>query len=159
MHWKPGGLGLCRFSMDEKKPAHERVSSYAWRLAGVHAPPENMTEDADLLVLDILEAVVLIGVFITVEAAQANTGRQAVELFNPQLAVVIDGIQVAIHDIANAALAGIHPYRGAVAQYRQHTVATYRHAFGLVELHTIMPQAALAEPQAGLLAFLDDESS
>lgn len=158
MHSKPGGLGLCRFSMDEKKPAHGRVSSYAWRLAGVHAPPENMTEDADLLLLNILKAVVLIRMLITIEAAQADPRRQAIELFDPQLAVVVDGIQITIHDIADPALARIHPHRRP-AQHRQHAVAAYRHTLGLVELHTVMPQAALAEPQAGFLAFLDDESS
>lgn len=142
-----------------KKPAHGRALSYARRLTGVHAPPEHMAEDADLLILDILEAVVLVRVLIAIETAQANPGRQAVELFHPQLAIVIDGIQVAIDDVANAALARIHPNRRAVAQHRQHTVATHCHAFGLVELHTVVAKAALAEPQAGLLAFLDDESS
>ncbi|CNK68255.1 Uncharacterised protein [Mycobacterium tuberculosis] len=96
---------------------------------------------------------------VAIETAQANPGRQAIELFHPQLAVVIDCVQVAIDDIANAALAGIHPNRRAITQYRQHTIATYGHTLGLVKLHTVMPQAALAESQAGLLAFLDDESS
>ncbi len=87
-------------------------------------------------ILDILETVVLIRMLITIKAAQTNPGRQAVELFNPQLPVVIDGIQVAIHDIANATLTGIHPDRRAIAQYRQHTVATHRYAFGLVGART-----------------------
>ncbi|MNJ29439.1 hypothetical protein D3C77_240060 [compost metagenome] len=96
---------------------------------------------------------------VAVEAAQANAGRQAIELLHPQLAVVVDGIQIAVDDIADAALAGIDADRGAITQYRQHAVAAHRHALGLIELHTIVTQAALAETQAGLLAFFDDESS
>ena len=72
-----------RVSTGEKKPAHGRALSYARRLTGVHAPPKYMTEDADLLILDLLEAVVLVRVLITVETAQTNPGRQAIELFNP----------------------------------------------------------------------------
>lgn len=74
--------GLRRFA-GEKKPARWQVLSYRGRLASVHAPPEHMTEDADLLVLYVLEAIVLVRVLIAIEAAQANPGRQAIELFNP----------------------------------------------------------------------------
>ncbi len=123
------------------------------------APPEDVTEDDDLLFLDFLKSVVLVRVFIPIEAAQANTGRQAIKLFHPQLAVVIDGIQVAINDVANPALARIHANGGAIAQHRQHTVAAHGHAFGLIELHTVMAQAALAEAQARAFAFFDNESS
>ncbi|MNP38162.1 hypothetical protein D3C76_1316560 [compost metagenome] len=97
--------------------------------------------------------------FIAVEAAQAYAGRQAIQLFHPQLTIVIDGVQVAIDDIADATLAGVDAHRGAIAQHRQHAVATHGDAFGLVELHAVVTQAALAEAQAGLLAFFDDESS
>ena len=62
-----------------------------------------MTEDADLFILDILEAVVLVRVFIAIETAQANSGRQAIKLFHPQLTVVVDGVEVAINDVANPA--------------------------------------------------------
>ncbi|MNN42660.1 hypothetical protein D3C81_1568560 [compost metagenome] len=72
---------------------------------------------------------------------------------------MIDCIKVAVNDIANAALAGIDPDRGAVAQHRQHAVAPHCHAFGLVELHAVMAQAPLAEAQARALALLDNESS
>lgn len=66
---------------DEKKPAESGGFYLKWScLAGVHAPPEDMTEDDDLLFLDFLEAVVLIGMFIAIEAAQTNPGRQAVKL-------------------------------------------------------------------------------
>lgn len=41
-------------------------------LAGVHAPPEDMTEDDDLLILHFLEAVVFVRMLIAVEAAQAD---------------------------------------------------------------------------------------
>ncbi|MCY1250265.1 hypothetical protein D9M72_638840 [compost metagenome] len=94
-----------------------------------------------------------------VKATQANPCRQPIQLFHSQLAVMIDGIEVAIDDIANPTLAGVDAHRGTVAQHRQHAVAAHRHAFGLVELHAVMPQAALAEAQAGALALFDDESS
>ncbi|MNH20764.1 hypothetical protein D3C79_805510 [compost metagenome] len=97
--------------------------------------------------------------FVTVEAAQANAGRQAIELLHPQLAIVVDRVEVAIDDVANTTLTGIDPHRGAITQHRQHTVAAHRDALGLVELHAVVAQAALAETQAGLLAFFDDESS
>ena len=112
-----------------------------------------------MLVLHFLEAVVLVRVFIAIETAQANSGRQAIKLFHPQLTVVVDGVEVAINDVANPALAGVNPNRGTVAQYRQHAVTTHGHAFGLVELHTVMAQAALAKAQAGAFALFDDESS
>ena len=38
--------------------------------AGVHAPPEDVAEDDDLLFLDFLEGVVLVRVFVAIEAAQ-----------------------------------------------------------------------------------------
>ena len=118
-----------------------------------------MAEDTDLLVLDFLETVVLVRMLVAVEAAQTNPGWQAIELFDPQLAIVIDGIQIAIDDIADAALARIDPDGCAIAQHWQHAVAAHRHTLGLVELHTIVSQAALSKTQAGFLAFLDDESS
>src|SRR5476651_580982 len=139
MHSQRYGQRAWRFCTGEKKPAHWRALSYARGLAGVHAPPENVAEDADLLILDVLEAVVLVRVFIAVEAAQANPRRQTIELFHPQLAVVINGIQVAINDVTNPALAGVNAYRCAITQHRQHTVAAHRDALGLVELHTVMP--------------------
>lgn len=140
---KPAGAGFCR-----------GVAS-----AGVHAPPEHMAQQADLLFLHLLEAVVLVRVFIAIEAAQANTGGQAVDLLHAQLAVVVDGVEVAIDDVADGALARVDPNRRAITQYRQHAVAAHGHTLGLVELHAVVAQAALAEAQAGLLAFLDDESS
>lgn len=147
------------FFEGEKKPAQWRAVSDRDGLAGVHAPPENVTEDADLLLLDLLEAVVLVRMFIAVETAQADPGGQAIQLLHPQLAIVVDRIEVAIDDVANGAFAGIDPDRGAIAQHRQHTIAPHRDALGLIELHAVVPQAALAEAQAGALAFLDDESS
>ena len=42
-------------------------------LPGVHAPPEDVPEDADLLILNVLERVVFVRVFFAVKAAQANT--------------------------------------------------------------------------------------
>ena len=66
------GLGIFR---GQKKPAQGRALFKRAGLASVHAPPEDVTEDADLLFLDLLEAVVLIRVFIAVEAAQADPCR------------------------------------------------------------------------------------
>lgn len=117
-------------------------------LPGVHAPPEDVTKDDDLLFLHILEAVVLVRMLIAIEAAQADTGGQAIKLLHPQLTVVVDRIKVAINDVANTAFSRVDPNRGTVAQHRQHAVAPHRHAFGLIELHAVMAQAALAEAQA-----------
>src|SRR5690606_33542223 len=77
--------------------------------AGVHAPPEYMAEQADLLLLHLLETVVLVGVFVAVEAAQADARWQAIDLLHAQLAVVVDGIEVAIDDVADRAPAGVDP--------------------------------------------------
>lgn len=71
--------GLAVFSR-RKKPANGRVCLKRFGLAGVHAPPEDVTEDDDLLFLDFLEAIVLVRMFIAIEAAQTNAGRQAVKL-------------------------------------------------------------------------------
>lgn len=159
MHESRIDAGRGGFFEGEKKPAQWRALSDSGGLAGVHAPPEDVTEDADLLLLDFLEAVVLIRMLIAVEAAQANPGGQAIQLLHSQLAIMVDRIQVAIDDIADGTLAGIDPDRCTIAQHRQHTVAPHRDAFGLIELHAVVPQAALAEAQAGALALLDDESS
>lgn len=159
MHETQAGQGVGRFLQAKKNLPSGRFQLNLKGLAGVHAPPEDMPEDDDLLFLDFLEAVVLVRVLIAIEAAQTNAGRQTVELFHSQLAVVVDRIEVAIDDVANAAFARIHTNSGAIAQHRQHAVAAYRHTFGLVELHTVMAQAALAEPQARALALFDDESS
>ena len=129
------------------------------RSAGVHAPPEDVTEYGDLLFLNFLEAVILVRMLVAIEAAQTNAGRQAVELLHAQLAVVIDCIEVAINDVADPTFARVHADGCAVTQHRQHAVAAYRHAFGLIELHTVMAQAALAETQARAFALFDDESS
>ncbi len=157
--WRPHKYRVGGFFEGEKKPAQWRAWSDREGLAGVHAPPEDVTEDADLLLLDLLEAVVLVRVLVAVEAAQANPGGQAIQLLHSQLAVVVDGVEVAIDDVADRAFAGIDPDRGPIAQHRQHAVAPHRDALGLIELHAVVPQAALAEAQAGALAFLDDESS
>lgn len=146
-------------SSKRKKTRRGRVYLKVVGLTGVHAPPEDMAKDDDLLFLDFLEAVVLVRVLIAIEAAQTNAGRQTVELLHPQLTVVVDRIQVAINDVANAALARVHTDGGAITQHRQHAVAAYGHAFGLIELHTVMAQAALAEAQTRAFALFDDESS
>lgn len=80
--WKPRSSRVWRFHQGEKKPAKGRVYLEKVWLAGVHAPPEDVTEDDDLLFLDFLEAVVLVRVFIAIEAAQTNAGGQAVKLLH-----------------------------------------------------------------------------
>ncbi|MNH23670.1 hypothetical protein D3C79_835770 [compost metagenome] len=97
--------------------------------------------------------------FVAIEAAQANTGGQPIHLLHPQLTIVVDGVEITIDDVTDRTLAGVYPDRRPVAQYRQHAVAANGHALGLIELHTIMAQAAFAKAQASTLAFLDDESS
>ena len=159
MHRSTADKGVDGFRQAKKNPPGSGFYLTALRLTGVHAPPKNVTENDNLLFLDFLEGVVLVRMFIAIEAAQAYAGRQAIKLFHPQLAVVVNRVKVAIDDIADPALAGINADGGAITQYRQHTVAAHRHAFGLIELHTVMAQAALAEAQAGALALFDDESS
>ncbi|MNE60805.1 hypothetical protein D3C80_1559760 [compost metagenome] len=72
---------------------------------------------------------------------------------------MVNGIQVTVDNVADCALRCIHPDRGAIAQHRQHAIAAYCHALGLVKLHTVVAQAALAETQTGALAFFNDKSS
>lgn len=74
--------GLCFFA-GVKKPTSLWVFSDQEGLAGVHAPPEDVTEDGDLLFLDLLEAVVLIRMLVAIEAAQADPCRQAIKLLHP----------------------------------------------------------------------------
>jgi hypothetical protein len=83
---------VCRDFLQAKKNPPKRVSLVVGCSASVHAPPEHMPKQADLLVLHLLEAVVLVGVFIAVETAQADAGRQAIHLLYPQLAVMVDGV-------------------------------------------------------------------
>ena len=155
----PATQVMTRFWQAKKNPLVSGFYRIERLSAGVHAPPKDMTEDDDLLFLDFLEAVVLVRMFVAVEAAQANPGRQAIQLFHPKLSVVIDCIKVAVNDIANPALAGIDPDRRSVTQYRQHAVAPHCHALSLIELNAVMAQATFAEAQARALAFFDDESS
>ncbi len=80
--WKPRSSRVWRFHQGEKKPANGRVCLKKVGLAGVHAPPEDVAEDDDLLLLDFLEAVVLVRMLIAIEAAQTDAGRQAVKLLH-----------------------------------------------------------------------------
>lgn len=70
------------------------------RLPGIHRPPEHMPQNRNLLLLDLLERVVLVRVLVTVEAAQAEPSRDAVNLLHAKLAIVIDGVHLAVDDIA-----------------------------------------------------------
>ena len=158
-HGRPANQGVEDFRQAKKNPPVGGFCLKAVGLSGVHAPPEDVTEDDDLLFLDFLEAVVLVRMFIAIETAQANAGGQAIELLHPQLTVVVDRIKVAIDDVANPALAGIDTNRGTVTQDRQHAVAAHGDAFGLVELHPVVAQAALAKAQARAFALFDNESS
>ena len=74
-HESPTDKGVGGFRQAKKNPLSGGLYLTAVRLTGVHAPPEDVTEDADLLFLDLLEAVVLIRMFIAVEAAQADPCR------------------------------------------------------------------------------------
>ncbi|YAF59004.1 hypothetical protein DOCECA_02345 [Pseudomonas sp. E102] len=71
-------LRVASFQEAKKNPRGGGFYLTAEGLTGVHAPPEDVTEDDDLLVLHFLERVVLIRMFIAVEAAQTNASGQAV---------------------------------------------------------------------------------
>ena len=79
----PKNKGAGRFFEGEKNPPMGGFYLTARWLTGVHAPPEDVTEDHDLLFLHFLEAVVLVRVLIAIEAAQSNPGRQPIKLFHP----------------------------------------------------------------------------
>lgn len=66
--------GVGGFAQAKKNPPGGGFYRVTVRLAGVHAPPEDVTEDDDLLFLDFLEGVVLVRVLIAIEAAQTDTG-------------------------------------------------------------------------------------
>ena len=93
MHGALVNTGLAGFQEAKKNPHDGGFYLTVEGLTGVHAPPEDVAEDDDLLVLHFLEGVVLIRMLITVEAAQADAGGQAIKLLHPQLAVVIDGVE------------------------------------------------------------------
>ena len=77
-HKKPANKGLDSFQSAKKNP-HGGGFYLTWEwLTSVHAPPEDVAKDDDLLILDLLEAVVLIRMLIAVEAAQADPGGQAI---------------------------------------------------------------------------------
>jgi len=67
--WSPRKYRGRRFSGGEKNPHDGGFYLTAEGLTGVHAPPEDVTEDDDLLVLHFLERVVLVRMLIAVEAA------------------------------------------------------------------------------------------
>lgn len=73
-HESPVSKGVGGFRQAKKNPRGGGFYLTALRLAGVHAPPEDVTEDDDLLFLDFLEGVVLVRVLIAIEAAQTDTG-------------------------------------------------------------------------------------
>ncbi|SDO60755.1 hypothetical protein SAMN04490202_1382 [Pseudomonas reinekei] len=75
--------GACSFLKAKKNPPMGGFYLTVRWLTGVHAPPEDVTEDHDLLFLHFLEAVVLVRVLIAIEAAQSNPGRQPIKLFHP----------------------------------------------------------------------------
>ena len=75
-------LALKAFGQAKKNPPKRVLAGLTMNLAGVHAPPEHMPEDRDLLFLHLLEAVVLVGMLVTIEAAQADAGRQAIQLLH-----------------------------------------------------------------------------
>lgn len=77
-----------------------------------------MTEQADLLLLQLQEAVVFIRVFVAIEAAQADTRGQPINLLHAQLAIVVDGVEIAIDDVTDRALAGIDTDRRPISQHR-----------------------------------------
>lgn len=74
----PTDNGVGGFPQAKKNPPNGGFYLTAIRLTGVHAPPEDVTEDDDLFFLDFLEGVVLVRMFIAIEAAQANPGRQTI---------------------------------------------------------------------------------
>lgn len=61
--------GVAAFQEAKKNPHGGGFYLTAVELAGVHAPPEDVTEDDDLFILHFLEGVVLVRVLIAVEAA------------------------------------------------------------------------------------------
>jgi len=83
MHESPADKGVGGFWQAKKNPPGSGFYLTAVRLTGVHAPPEDVTEDDNLLFLDFLEGVVLVRMLIAIEAAQANPCWQAIKLFHP----------------------------------------------------------------------------
>ena len=77
-HESPANKGAGGFWQAKKNPLGGGFYLTAVRLTGVHAPPEDVTENGDLPLLDFLEGVVLVRVLIAVEAAQADSDWQAI---------------------------------------------------------------------------------
>lgn len=59
-----------------------------------------MPKNRNLLLLDLLERVVLVRMFVTIEAAQANPYWDPVNLLHAELTIVINGVHLAVDDIA-----------------------------------------------------------
>ena len=86
MRWRMNvspAKALTAFRQAKKNPLNGGFYLTAVRLTGVHAPPEDVTEDDDLLFLDFLEGVILIRMLIAIEAAQADASRQTIKLLHP----------------------------------------------------------------------------
>ncbi|MNO02478.1 hypothetical protein D3C81_2228910 [compost metagenome] len=59
-----------------------------------------MSQDADLLFLQLLKRVVLVRVVITVEAAQPQAARQTENLFDTELPVMADSVHFSVNHIS-----------------------------------------------------------
>lgn len=107
------------------------------------------------MLLDLLERVVLIWMLISVEAAQTNSERNAIDLLHAKLAVMVDGVHFAVDDIAQRVFPHVHAYSSAVAQHGHHTVAANLYTLRIAELDAVMAQVLFIEAQTGVGAFLN----
>ena len=83
--------------------------------------------------------------FVTAEAANAQAAAwKAVKQFHAQLAVVVEGVHVAVLDRPRAS---VHAYRAAVRQHRLHAVAADRDAGCTGRIDVLLAQGVLAEAQ------------
>jgi len=118
-----------------------------------------VTKNTDLLILHFLEAVILVRVFVAVEASKPDPGRKPENLLNAELAVVINGIEIAANDVAEARFAEVYADGGAVAQHWNHAVAANRNAFSLIKLNAVIAKVFLAKAKALALILLNYKSS
>lgn len=117
-------LGMTR-NAQQKMPGAASVRPFVAKLG----PPEHPAQHFQLLAARLADAVVLAGKPFAVVAVQAQGAVVALaQAVDAQLAVVQDGIQLAVHDAGQAAVDG---QRRAVGNQRGHVVVGHAQGDGL----------------------------
>ena len=118
-----------------------------------------MAQDGNLFLLHLLEAVVFVWMLVSIETTEADTTWLPEDLFDPQMTIVVDRIQVAIGNFSNRGPSRIHSHRGAVSKDWQHAVTANSDAFSSIKLDAVCAQILLVETQARAIINFDTKAA